>query len=121
MSGNLSEINVFLYSRLDESEIQTQNDNFESIWFGVCQPKSKKILCGAIYKTPDADPAAFTSWVEEIPNNVLTNDGEIVLIGDFNLNYFNPTSATKHFQQTTKSFHLKQSQSSLESLRRLEL
>ena len=24
------------YSRLDESEIQTQNDNFESIWFEVC-------------------------------------------------------------------------------------
>ena len=45
---------------------------------------------------------------DECMHNVLTNDGEIVLIGDFNLNYLNPTSATKHFQQTTKSFHLKQ-------------
>jgi len=27
------------YSRLDESAIQTQNDNFESIWFEVCHPK----------------------------------------------------------------------------------
>ena len=66
------------------------------------------MICGAIYKKPDADPAAFTSRVEEILTDVLRNDGEIVLIGDFNLNYLNPTSATKHFQQTTKSFHLKQ-------------
>ncbi|PFX14361.1 hypothetical protein AWC38_SpisGene21486 [Stylophora pistillata] len=96
------------YSRLEESTIQTRNDKFESIWFEVCQPKTKKILCGAIYKTPDADPAAFTSWVEEILNNVMSNDSEIVLIGEFNLNYLNPTSASKHFQQATKSFHLKQ-------------
>ncbi|PFX17369.1 putative RNA-directed DNA polymerase from transposon BS [Stylophora pistillata] len=96
------------YSQLEESTIQTRNDNFESIWIEVSRPKTKKILCGAIYKTPDADPAAFTSSVEEILNNVMSNDSEIVLIGDFNLNYLNPTSATKHFQQTTKSFHLKQ-------------
>ncbi|PFX14421.1 hypothetical protein AWC38_SpisGene21425 [Stylophora pistillata] len=96
------------YSRLEESTIQTRNDNFESIWFEVCRPKTKNILCGAIYKTPDAAPAALTSWVEEILNNVTSDDSEIALNRDFNLNYLNPTSATKHFQQTAKSFHLKQ-------------
>lgn len=37
---------------LDASDALPINDNIEAIWFEICEPKSSKILIGAIYRPP---------------------------------------------------------------------
>ena len=75
--------NVSYKRRLD-----IENDNeIETIWLEIVNPNSKPILICSAYRPPSAP----TSWVDALANEIRMAthcvDTEILLLGDFNINY----------------------------------
>ena len=96
------------YNRLKDPRDLLPDIDVESIWFELSLPKTKKILIGAIYKSPDSNASTFTESLEKILSNFTTNETETILLGDFNFNYIAPNSATKNFKRLTNLYQLKQ-------------
>ena len=58
------------FNRLDEVNPELMCADLEAIWFELSQPKSKKLLLGSIYRSPNSDISAFNSSLEMTLNNL---------------------------------------------------
>ena len=60
--------------------------DIEALWVKVNQPHSKPIFVCALYRPPSADTSYFERMLENM-ENVMADDNEIIVTGDFNFDY----------------------------------
>ena len=70
------------FNRLDEANPELMCADLEATWFELSPPKSKKLLVGSIYRSPNLDISAFNSSLEKTLNNLKSIGAETVLMGD---------------------------------------
>ena len=63
------------------------NDNNECLWFEIVRQKCKPILICSVYKVPDADLESFISSLEDTLLKLDYSNSDLVLIGDFNVDF----------------------------------
>lgn len=57
----------------------------EVIWLEIQLPKSKPFILGFVYRPPNA-PAQWVEDYEDMLENVYTEEKEMIILGDFNIN-----------------------------------
>ena len=70
----------------DRSDIYTKH-NIESCWIELTGKENKNLLVGTIYRPPSANVDYYNRIIDML-NQVSTECKDIVLLGDFNLDYF---------------------------------
>ena len=58
----------------------------ENIFIEICVPHSKPLVVGTVYCPPSQ--GSFTETTTEHSSKINTNDTEICILGDFNINLF---------------------------------
>ena len=83
-----------------------EEGSIESIWIELFVPGSKSILLCSAYRPPSSP----TSWVDGLANEVrkasLCDDTEVILAGDFNLDYV--TRPPQFWINAIEEFHMSQ-------------
>jgi hypothetical protein len=75
---------------------ELEDDFVESLWFNVCPHNSNRpILVGALYRPPSANADADLN-IENHIESVYLKSKEIILVGDFNINYLDQSAYSKH-------------------------
>ena len=64
-------------------DLDTVNDEFESIWIEVRNKKGKNFLCGCAYRPPNSDISNFIEYVESTFTKFNKNKYNVFLMGDF--------------------------------------
>ena len=57
--------------------------------------KSKPILVGCVYKSPDSDLTAFISYLERISPKINYAKSDVIFLGDFNVDFLNKRNPAK--------------------------
>lgn len=77
---------VCVYVRSDigfNQRMDLNNDQIEAVWLNILLPKSKPILVGACYRSPDQ--TMFYEILEEVCSKGTDFvNSEVIMIGDFN-------------------------------------
>ena len=62
--------------------------HIECLWVEIIRPNAKHIVIGSLYRPPSGSVTFFCDKLTEIINDInINNNKEIVLLGDFNINY----------------------------------
>ena len=77
---------------------ELQNNCTETIWFDLLLPKSKPIIIGVCYRPPE-DPDFLSHF--ECCISKIRSDCEIMIMGDFNVDFFNRTAV---YTRTIRTF-----------------
>ena len=73
-----------------------ESNDTESIWIEICPHKSKRpLLVSGVYRLPSAKKEYNIILGKNIENAYLENK-ELVILGDFNIDYLNSDSFLKH-------------------------
>jgi exonuclease III len=76
--------------------VDLESKDIESIWIEICTHKSKRpLLVSGVYRPPSAKKEYKIILGKNIENAYLENK-ELVILGDFNIDYLNPDSFLKH-------------------------
>ena len=82
------------------------HDGLEAIWFDLLLPKTKPIVVGTVYRPPDQN--GFLDLFEGTLNKV-RSDLELIILGDFNINFKNFTSSIqRNYVDILKLFGINQ-------------
>ena len=73
------------------------DNEFETIWIEIDNPKAKNILCCCAYRHPNTDTARFSDHLQEKLSKIENENKLICIMGDFNINLLdyanhNPTN-----------------------------
>ena len=70
----------------------------DSCWIEICKPKAKPVLVGCIYRAPDVP---LYCSIEELKERILDipTNYEILLMGDFNVDYLTSNKTQQPFRQ----------------------
>ena len=88
-------VSIFVKENLDfleRSDLSTFNDIYESIFIEITNNQSltgKNTIIGVIYRPPGTDVSAFTLSLDDIISKVASENKELFLMGDFNINLLN--------------------------------
>ena len=82
--------NGIFYKRREDLEIR----GLECLWIEVINPR-RRILFGLFYRAPNSDANYYNNIEDSVSLSVDTGIKDIVITGDFNLNYLNNTSRRK--------------------------
>lgn len=107
---NLGHTGVAVYihdsiKHITKRRVDLESNPVESVWFECGVPK-QSILVGFVYRNPASDPSwydDFITMMDKIEN--CENGKDIVILGDFNINYLNVTPI---WSSTTSLFNLHQ-------------
>ena len=83
------------------------DDEIDSVWVKL-KTQNKPLLIGTIYKPPRANNARFISSLEEIFLHPTTNQYDIILMGDYNINWRARTSDQIKFENLLANLSIKQ-------------
>ena len=76
--------------------VDLESKDIESIWIEICPHKSKRpLVVSGVYRPPSAKKEYNIILGKNIENAYLENK-ELVILGDFNIDYLNPDSFLKH-------------------------
>ena len=90
------------------TELESMFDkDIDSVWIKV-KTESKSIIIGTIYKPPHADSARFMSSLGGILLHPSTTQYDVILTGDFNINWYKDSLEKIHFTSLLTNFSLKQ-------------
>ena len=70
---------------MERNELNTQTDDFESVWIEIKNKKSKNIVCGCIYRHPSGNLKEFLAYMEKCLSKLSKENKEIYISGDFNI------------------------------------
>jgi hypothetical protein len=76
---------VYVDEAMDFERLEVITD-IEAIWFGLKPSKSKNIVFGAFYRSPNSDATIFVDKLEEMVRTFVRDAIEMVLLGDFKFN-----------------------------------
>ncbi|MEW8542134.1 MAG: endonuclease/exonuclease/phosphatase family protein, partial [Candidatus Thiodiazotropha sp.] len=83
-----------------------ETNNIACLWLEITPKKGKSFLVGTLYKNP-SEKVEWNDRFEIFIEHVLTEDKEIVLLGDFNKDLFN-FNASREWSVLTESLGLSQ-------------
>ena len=66
-------------------DLDTVNDELESIWIEIRNNKGKNFLCGCAYRDPNSDISNFIEYVESTFTKFNKDKYNMFLMGDFNI------------------------------------
>ena len=71
----------------ERDDLKVQNDHFQSVWTEIKNKKSKNIIFGCIYRSPNKkhDVVDFLTHFDSILKKVSKENKEIYICGDFNI------------------------------------
>ena len=84
-----------------------EHENCESIWIDVKVPNQKTFTVGYIYRPPSADNKWFCDFECSLEKAFLENN-ELILFGDFNINYVDGLSDKNTWNCMTNCYNLVQ-------------
>ena len=76
------------------------DNEFETIWIEIDNPKAKNILCCCAYCHPRTDTARLSDHLQEKLSKIENENKFICIMGDFNINLLEYANHT-----TNKRFH----------------
>ena len=82
-------------------------DEIDSVWVKL-KTQNKPLIIGTIYKPPRANNTRFISSLEEIFLHPTINQYDIILMGDYNINWRARTSDQIKFENLLANFSIKQ-------------
>ena len=71
------------------TDLSVTNEEFETVWVEIKNIKSKNILCCCAYSHPSSSPERFTEHIETVLHNLVRENKNIFILGDFNINLLN--------------------------------
>lgn len=86
-----SSLNTF-----ERTDLGTMDNDYETIWIEIQNPKSKNILCCCAYRHPSSNPARFTEHLEETFHKISNENKCIFILGDFNISIYLKMKVMKH-------------------------
>ena len=93
-------------TQLPELE-NTFDDEIDSVWLKV-KTKNKTIVLGTIYKPPDANNTRFIDWLEEVLMHASVCQNDVIITGDFNINWHDSYCDKTKLQTVMEHFNLSQ-------------
>ena len=84
-----------------------ENIAIESMWLEVRQPKSKSFLMSEVYRPP----SSTVQWLHDFNctiDNILLEEKECIILGDFNFDILNDNSQSKNWIETMDSTNFTQ-------------
>ena len=73
------------YNFLERTDLNIQNEDFESIWVEIKNTNSKNIICGCIYRHPRQNTSSFMEYMDSTLCQLSKENKEIYVCGDFNI------------------------------------
>ena len=83
--------NLDCTSRLD---LGVTEQEYETVWTEIKNPKSKSILCCCTYRHPNTDISKLTKYLSFCLSKIKSEDKLVFIMGDFNINLLNYDSHT---------------------------
>ena len=80
-------------------------DGIEAMWLEVKHESQKAFLLGYTYRPPSSH-LRWTTDFEQILEQVFTENKEVILLGDFNLNLYDNSNSVRNWLQVTESVNL---------------
>ncbi|MEW8547323.1 MAG: endonuclease/exonuclease/phosphatase family protein, partial [Candidatus Thiodiazotropha sp.] len=87
--------------------VDLETNDLETIWVEVKNNKQKPFLIGYCYRPP----SSTVDWIYKIENTIertVSDQKEVILLGDFNFNLLNDSSNTKSWLRTVNSLNFQQ-------------
>ena len=73
------------FNIIDRKDLNTQHDDYESVWVEIKQKFSKNVVTGCIYRHPRYNFKEFLCYLENCLSKVTKENKEIYICGDFNI------------------------------------
>ena len=91
-------------------EYSIMNDNIEQLWIEIEMPNHKKMVLVNTYRPPSGNPTMAVEYVRNCLKSFDNlNKREIVIMGDFNINYLKPNlMGCKQIKELCRDFNLVQ-------------
>ena len=83
-------IGIFLKQEIKFKRKYDLENHLESLWIEICLKNSKSVLIGCYYRPPEGSKYLinnFSEVFEEQLTNVVKTNKEIIILGDFNIDY----------------------------------
>ena len=83
-------IGIFLKQEIKFKRKYDLENHLESLWIEICLKNSKSVLIGCHYRPPEGSKYLinnFSEVFEEQLTNVVKTNKEIIILGDFNIDY----------------------------------
>ena len=89
-------------------DISVTDEDFETVWVDIKNVKSKNILCCCAHRHPSSSPERFTQYIDTTLYNLASENKNIFILGDFNINLLNCVNhpASENFLTTMNSNYL---------------
>ena len=102
-------VGIFLKHEIKFKRRYDLANHLESLWIEICLKNSKSVLIGCYYRPPEGSKYSinnFSEVFEEQLTNVVKTNKEIIILGDFNIDY-NKTD-NRDFKSLLNIFRLTQ-------------
>lgn len=101
-------VGVYVSNAFNSSKLLSEsNANIEHIWIKIIN-LNRTFVIGTIYRPPQGNLEGFFETLNEVLLEFYTQDFNIILMGDININLMQVTSNSDNFNSLIDSFALKQ-------------
>ena len=89
------------------SRTDLQNNYSESCWIEITRRNTKSLFISSVYRPPDFE---IKNFIEKFNNDIskIQENAEIILLGDFNVDYNRRSTAKSRLQTLARAFSLEQ-------------
>ena len=95
------------YKRL-QGPTNTLKNVCDSVWIKLYTHNSKPLIIGSLYRPPDSDRTTFISLFNDAINSLSQYTADLVIMGDFNINWNSVSASKKQLYDTTLLLNLQQ-------------
>ena len=87
------------------SRTDLQNNYSESCWIEIIRRNTKSLFISSVYRPPDFE---IKNFIEKFNNDIskIQENAEIILLGDFNVDYNRRSTAKSRLQTLARAFSL---------------
>ena len=84
-----------------------QSSNIETCWIEIIRPKTKSLFICSVYRSPNF---SIQTFIEKLRNDLseIQERAEVILLGDFNVDYQLRSTAKSRLQTLARAFSLEQ-------------
>ena len=82
------------YDVFERNDLKVQHNDFESVFVEIKNNSQKNIICGCVYRHPRRNSDAFFEYLDSTLSKLTSENKEIYICGDFNINLIKSDSDT---------------------------
>ena len=107
-------VGIYVKSNLianKRDDLCINDEDFETVWIEIENPKAKNILCCCAYRHPNSDISKFNDYFQMTLSNLAKENKLIAVMGDFNIDLLKYDSHTpsNDFVNMMFSYHFQPS------------